>query len=304
MKIMRYFFLKKLKDTIDWFFFLSRNNFRKDEWYFVLNDAIGDTYIICSFLPFIINNGHKVNVIISKENQKFIPYLFSDKINILDIDVPINLLVKFGQYKKGIPILVHPKYHLNALLFNIIGYKNINIYDVFKLFVNVPFSIGPFRPTFLFDFRQEIDNLFQAKKLVRGNTVLVCPDANSIEGFDISLWTLICKKLVSVGYSVVFMSNRKVNAEFEVINFPLNYSKSFCDTAGYLVSIRSGFCDLIATSTAKKVILYPDIMWYNGSLLEVSSLRYHGLNDEYLLELQIELSVESLSDKIVEFFKK
>ena len=47
----------------------------------------------------------------------------------------------------------------------------------------------------------------------------------------------------------------------------------FLDACGLLISVRSGLCDIVCTSTCRKIIFYPDYIYYNyGKYLDFFTL--------------------------------
>ena len=48
--------------------------------------------------------------------------------------------------------------------------------------------------------------------------------------------------------------------------------------AGWVISSRSGFCDLISSAKCRLSIIYVKQQWYAGTAFEGSSLRLMGLS--------------------------
>ena len=63
--------------------------------------------------------------------------------------------------------------------------------------------------------------------------------------------------------------------------FPLDIAPQIIEEAGVFVGVRSGFCDVISGTKAKKVILYDKSnRFYMGSAFEYFSLRGMKLCDD------------------------
>jgi hypothetical protein len=76
------------------------------------------------------------------------------------------------------------------------------------------------------------------------------------------------------------------------------------DAAGYFIGVRSGLCDVISTSSCKKVILYEkDGLFYKASQYEYFSLEKMGLcNDAIEIEYRDDLK-DSVLNKIFDVLK-
>jgi hypothetical protein len=67
--------------------------------------------------------------------------------------------------------------------------------------------------------------------------------------------------------------NSSIGSEkYMSIDFPLHLAIYFCNQAGYVVSLRSGFCDLVSTTTANAIVLYPILDKYKHQIIDSASL--------------------------------
>jgi hypothetical protein len=78
-----------------------------------------------------------------------------------------------------------------------------------------------------------------------------------------------------------YTGTEKPVAGTSAVFFQLNQAIAFMDAAGYFIGVHSGLCDIISSSTCKKVILYEkDGLFYKSSQYEYFSLAKMGLCDD------------------------
>lgn len=296
--------LKKIRRFSFWWKYLRENKYQDDTWYFILKYGIGDAYMVSALLPEFIKLNNKVVLLFENKNQVFIPQLFLDNQEVrLVSQPPYELIREFGSFRKGVPIVLHPLHLFNGKLMSVIGLNGSTLMDVYRIILGVDLDVRPQAPHFPAVKDDMIDQLFIQYTLAKGRTVLLCPQANSIGLLDHAFWITLAEKIQRMGLTPVFL-NVKANLKgFQSISFSLIYSKEFCDQAGYVVSLRSGFCDLIATSSAKKVILYPNIRFHAARLIESTRLVDLGLSEqEGLLEIEIEIDDEEVvMNKVMDY---
>lgn len=295
-------FIGSLLRYVRWKLYVKQR-FVADRWYFISNYGIGDLYLLSSLLPALVSQGRKVSVIIEKENRSFIPALFSKEIEvIIDSAIRYNLIREFGQFKAGNPILLHPIDLLGSGLVQIIGCNGMTLIDSYKILLNLPIEVIPTSPSFESRRSNEVVKMFAQNRLVAGKTVLLCTQANSIGILDENVWLKLAFFLKQRGFTPIFL-NTSIG-EFSMVEFPLIESKEFCDYAGYVISLRSGFCDLIASSSAKKIILYPDEQWQAGPMIDGAGLCAMKLCDKTdTLELVLNArNIESITEQVSRFF--
>lgn len=287
----------KVVRLVRWLNYLRTHKFQRDTWYFIFNYGIGDTYLACAFLPYLIERGDKVTVFLTKPSQDFIPKLFSPAINVvLGQPLELALIEEFGQYGKGHPIILHPMHVVNRILINILGYKKFNLTDLYKIMLGLDLRLPPVAPQFAQDpaVEAEVDTLFEQYKLPAGKTVLICPKAVTIKEVADSFWKELADKLAAQGLVPVFMNSAAGGPAYLTVEFSLRAARAFCDRAGQVVSLRSGFCDLVATTSARMAVLYPNLKWLEDPLLVSTGLALMGISDEHnLLEITHDFETDS-----------
>lgn len=298
----------KVFRLLSWLKHLKTGGFKRDTWYFIFDHGIGDTYMACALLPYLLEKGDKVSVFIKSKNQRFIPGLFSSDIEVLhSLKVEEDLSIEFAMPDKGHPLHLHPYSMFNTRLVNILGYKKISVVDTYKFMLGLDMHTKPKRPILRIDARQEAERIFDDYQLVRGKTVIICPRANSVVELSNEVWLGMADDLAATGLLPVFMNSDAGGSKYNTVEFPLSCAIEFCDLAGYMVSLRSGFCDLTATSSSRRLIIYPDEMWYGGKLIVGCGLINCELSDgKNLLEVVHDFNqpLASLYSKINTFFNE
>jgi hypothetical protein len=165
------------------------------------------------------------------------------------------------------------------------GYNGLNFTKMFRYFVfGFDDSVAPVLPPKK-DNSREIDALFDKHGLIKGKTVVISPYSSTL--FDLpegALEAIVnhCKKQGFIPVTNCAGDEKPV-ANTEAVFFPLNIAADFMDAAGYFVGVRSGLCDIISSSTCKKVIIYDkDGLFYKTTHFEYFSLKKMGLCDDAL----------------------
>lgn len=104
-------------------------------------------------------------------------------------------------------------------------------------------------------------NVTEYNGLVKGKTVIFAPYANTVSNVDVNIWEELALKLKASGYEVLTNSIGETEPVIDGtigISAPLENMAEIVEYAGIFIGIRSGICDLVAGTRAKKIILYPD----------------------------------------------
>lgn len=104
-------------------------------------------------------------------------------------------------------------------------------------------------------------NVTEYNGLVKGKTVIFAPYANTVSNVDVNIWEELALKLKASGYEVLTNSIGETEPVIDGtigISAPLEDMAEIVEYAGIFIGIRSGICDLVAGTRAKKIILYPD----------------------------------------------
>lgn len=284
--------IKKFNRYLTW-----RNHLKKydqKKWHFILKYGLGDAYLVCTLLKqFAAIHGDFI-LIFEKKNQVNIPdFFFKKHSSYYDNQIPYNLIKEFGKQIKGMPVVLHP-IDLNDQISPLIGYNKITLLDIYKILLNIDLHSKP------------NNNLLPCKILKKtfySDKVLLCPQANSVSTLSINFWIKLANLIANKGYQPIFLRTNDTEI-YESIDFPIEDAITMCNNFHAVISIRSGFCDLISTCNTKKIIIYPEIQWRSGKLIDSTSLVSMGLcaNNEQLLEIELSNSnLEIIYDEILNF---
>nr|WP_302141909.1 hypothetical protein [uncultured Schaedlerella sp.] len=184
------------------------------------------------------------------------------------------------------------------------GYKGLDFMEMFRKFVfDLPDTVLPELPV-LKNADKELEEIFREKELQTGNTVILSPYSNTLADLPDRFWIQLAGRLRDAGF--VVCTNSSGEDEPEVCGtvplfFPLNIAPQMIEKAGYFIGVRSGFCDIVSSAKAKKIILY-DVQerFYNGSSYAYFSLKKMGLCED-VQEIMFEHGEDNLCDKVMAY---
>lgn len=175
------------------------------------------------------------------------------------------------------PIELHTR-----ILDNMASYKDL---DFMTMYLSVVFDNMKWDNSVSFpEFNNDdiIDEYFDENGLKKGKTVILFPNANTIEDLPWQCWEHFARRLREVGFTVctnVEPGGFVIPGTCDVF-VPYAHLKSFVEKAGYIVSLRSGVCDIIADSECYKFVLYPTPNIYKfgiGTIYDYFSLIKMGI---------------------------
>lgn len=114
-----------------------------------------------------------------------------------------------------------------------------------------------------FPEQDEISRIFIQKKLIEGKTVVVFPESGGGNSNYVSHFESIIEYIEGKGFKVV-VNSLKEDKSYTINswNIPIKLIPSVCKTAGYVVSLRSGICDLLAHIEVNRMIIYGTYPWF------------------------------------------
>lgn len=188
------------------------------------------------------------------------------------------------------------------------GYKGLHFTEMFKKYVfDLPDEVPPQHPEFK-NADEEITEIFQENNLQYNKTVVLSPYSNTLADLPDELWIEVADILKQKGFVVCTNCNGKTELPIKGTNavfFNLDIAPQFIEKAGYFIGVRSGFCDVISGSTAKKIILYaPKNKFYMASAFGYFSLKEMGLSSD-VIEIQFDLQNKKRNfTHILDIFKE
>lgn len=273
----------------------------------------GDIYLIGTFWKRYIEKNHIENyvfLVLNKACEK-VAMLFEIKnVEVFKKKLESTYLIQYYMLcpdKVNVKILNDSwaQIHTNPLEW-LRGCKGLEFTGLFRKFVfDLPDNEQPEHPVFK-DVSQELDVLFREHHLETGNTVVLSPYSNTLEDLPRKFWVDLVKKLKQMGFKVCTNSSGDTEPAVEgtvPVFFPLNIAPQWIEKAGYFVGVRSGFCDIVSGTKAKKIILYgaQDRFFY-GSAFEYFSLKGMGLCED-VVEIQFERGDRNLSEEVVSYLR-
>ena len=116
--------------------------------------------------------------------------------------------------------------------------------------------------------KKTAEDLFIAEGLKPGRTILLSPYANTTSGISDQTWERMADALKENGYDVctnVSGKDERPITGTRGLFVPYDKLIDFLDRAGGFVGLRSGLCDIISGSSARKIILYPETAMFHTS---------------------------------------
>jgi hypothetical protein len=156
------------------------------------------------------------------------------------------------------------------------------------------------QPRIIPEIRMAALERMRSLRLVPGKTVLLAPTTSSQREIDLNLWPRIADTLRSRGFSVATNCGPNESPVPGTAAWETSLSELYAgaELAGYLITARSGVCELCATAKTAMHILWPDqilVAWPGISTLW--RLSDNGLPDkasyhEYHFDEPIDLFVD------------
>ena len=173
------------------------------------------------------------------------------------------------------------------------GYKGLDFRTLFCSYVfDFPSNVFGRHPD-INRFQNKVNTIFEQNRLEKGNTVVIAPYSNTLMELPDTFWLDIVDELKKKRYVVCTNCGGKKEKEIEGtirLDLSLQYVPQLVQQAGFFIGVRSGLCDIISGTYARKVILYDKHeRFYNCSSYEYFSLEKTYLCTE-LCEIEIDLN--------------
>ena len=170
------------------------------------------------------------------------------------------------------PIMFH-----TSVLDQLAGYNGLDFMTMYQATVFPGVSWTHAKKLPVTASQEKIDEYFDEKGLVPEKTILLFPNANTIEPLEIDLWETLARKLREDGYMVctnVEKGGHPIPGT-EAIFVPYADIIPFSERCACLIGLRSGIFDMLADSSCRKIILYPTPNFYKfgvGTIFDYFSL--------------------------------
>ena len=249
----------------------------------------GDVYITCALLQKYHREHHgetKYILTVVGGGSVKIAKLLGVKEVVLLSQKESDAMISYSRFVRKLPnfkILHYSPIEVHTrILDNLASYNDL---DFMKMYLSVVFDNMIWEDAVQFpEFENDdiIDEYFDEKGLKKGKTVVLFPNANTIEDLPWHCWEHFARRVRELGFTVC----TNVEPDGDIISgtcdvfVPYPHLKSFVEKAGYMVSLRSGVCDIIADSECYKFILYPTPNVYKfgiGTIYDYFSLKKMGI---------------------------
>lgn len=231
--------------------------------------ALGDVYIMMSYLPYFLKKKDAAKCVISVVGNAcaqvirlFMPSI-SDNGQFASVDYQVEVysqkdmdeMIQAALYiedKQSFIAHQDRPYVVNlhkALYVKCIPLEQIYCCGVFGL----PLGTKPYKPANLEKYR-DID------LIEKGNAVIFSPYAKSVTTFNEYFWKEIVNDYLQRGFQCLtnVVGDEKALEGTVPISPSILEIQSVVEKAGHFVGIRSGLCDVIRYADCKKIALYPD----------------------------------------------
>ncbi len=193
-----------------------------------------------------------------------------------------------------------------SITFPLMGYRNLTILD-FYLYYGLGLGRDSYEdmPEFEKD-PTKINAWFYQYNLVPGETIMLSPYSASNEGYlpPEEFWENLAGQLIELGY---YVCTNCAGAEKPIrgttgLCIPYKEIVPFLDCAGAFIGVRSGLCDIIATSKCKKLVIhtYRNRFWPDGNSIAYTGLVNMGLCDDAVEMEYEEGREENILEQIME----
>lgn len=253
IEIIKQFLLRKL-----FLPYITRN---KEYTYFLCSRGIGDNVYFCLFLnDYKKNHKDEKIALIFQESHQTLFEMFEQSYD-KKIVLTNERILKLNQIQLGTKPYISDKFHyiLPPSAFYYLGYRGLCLLDIPKVLLDLPEDATPTIP----DFELKsitVEEFIAQHDLVKNKTLIIAPYAFSTPKFDVSIWDQVVGIAVEKGYKVI----TNIQEGEECLKNTIPFSGSLyevCELAsysGFVISNRSGLCDLLSLNKLCMIVLYAD----------------------------------------------
>lgn len=240
----------------------------------------GDIYIICSYLKAHLQQlnikEEQVVIVVIGKAAEHTAKMFNYTNVLMLTETNSTYLSAFAQLMPDLVRMMNPHYwHADSFRY-MDGYNNLTFIDVIKLgMLNLDEEAMPVYPKTNSN-KLDIDILLDTNNLIERKTVVLAPHVNSLVQIKWSFWEKLADSLKNKGF--VVCTNCGNDKEQPIKNtIPLVFSfqdaNELVNRLGYLISYRSGFCEVTASSHCEKMVIYPNKKRNQGFMDEMNYFR-------------------------------
>ena len=237
-----------------------RKCYPSEKFYLCPYPGTGDAFLVGMYLRTMREQHHETDdyvVLVASHSCRKILLLFNIDAVVMNQDQAEKLLYfsKIMGFEKLNVKVLNDGYRLLRSEF-LRGYKGLDFHSLFQKSVFAVTNRLPFPQV----QQENSDELFSNYGLVKGQTVVLSPYANTVLPVAGEVWEEVVRILKKKNYTVCTnVATEKEAAVKGTVGVFIPYSKilDFLNKAGGFIGLRSGLCDIIAGAKTKKIIIYP-----------------------------------------------
>lgn len=261
-----------------------------DTWGLISPYGIGDTYLLCALSKQLLAEGGSAVSLLARPSHQDVGRLFPEgiaRVTALDeIDLPLlRSWRRQGPPRRGIPLVAHP---FNLALAD--GpLPRLHLLDLYRRLFRLPPEASLLRPTVPTAACDEARRRFRHLGLPAGRTVLLAPGAVSIRTHPQAFWQTLVHTLRKAGWTVA-LNHSAAAPPLEgtvPLSFPLREAIPMAELAGWVISSRSGLCDLLSTARCRLTVIYPrtDSPWSPFQAFSLVGMGLSSVAEEFEFSL-------------------
>jgi hypothetical protein len=167
-------------------------------------------------------------------------------------------------------------------LMRAVGYNGFHFLDAYRCRLGLPVTANPTRPRLPnANETAAAAALLREHGLTPGNTVVLSVEARTTptDGVDGNFWTALAGELEAAGLMTVVNAGPSTNVPYGLrsLSVPLPLFRAVVQSAGYFCSVRSGLSDLACDLRCPQVVVYPDVQYWGGTLIDGTTFGRYGL---------------------------
>lgn len=167
-------------------------------------------------------------------------------------------------------------------LMRAVGYNGFHFVDAYRCRLGLPAgaNLTRPRPPTAVEVATATAHL-TANGFTPGNTVVLSVEARTTPtgGVGAEFWAALGEELKAVGLDALVNlgPTTKTPDGLRGLDLPLPMLRAAVQSAGYFCSVRSGLSDLACDLRCPQVVVYPDVRYWGGTLLEGTTFSRFGL---------------------------
>lgn len=245
--------------------------------YISQHPAIGDAYLVASYLKIFIQKKDVVTFIGQASKKVYELYKFENLVELTQWQTDSLIrYVQFMEISSDEVVILHYQALVEhtGLAFQFNGVRGLCFSELLEKMV--------FRGYEYTDrFYPNLNRTINFTNVEKNSSVIFFPYANTLNTPPLEFWSEVIDRYIERGKSVYtyVWKNEKPLKKTIPITCELTEIFYLVEWAGELVGVRNGIMDLVSQSKCKKTIYYPKHgaeSWINGSIKEFWSLKKFG----------------------------